>query len=275
MMRIQFASLNRLPVLLTTLLTTVLLLSACDTPAELGHDNSEPENQQLGAPAQYATGSFGWQGLSFLLESGSAIASTDELRIATEDDEHARFKVFPSSDEEIDLIFSLDAIKRGDPFVIEVIGKTDNGRPVVLSKIIHRPAADQGSVDLSHASPHAQQDAFTCRTGDESPEPINEIASMKDESTLVGTLNDWPTSFHYMRRDDVVLIEWDYERSMENSTPSTASLDLNESITTSGESSSHTCSHIGAQFSDIPSSTSLHAVRMVVEGGLKIAAPEH
>lgn len=271
----RFDALNRFPVVLTTLLATVLLLGACDTPAELRPDDSESENQQLGTTVQHATGSFGWQGLSFLLESGSAISSTEELRIAAEDDEHARFQIFPSSDEQMDLVFSLDAIKRGDPFVIEVIGKTEEGKPVVLSEIVHRPSADQGSVDLSHAAPYGGQDAFTCRTGDESPEPIDEIASLDKESKIIGTLDDWPTSFHYMRRDDVVLIEWDYERSMENSTPSTASLDLNENITTSGASSSHTCSHIGAQFSDVSSSTSLHAVRMVVEEGLKIAAPEH
>lgn len=275
MIRNRFASLNRFSVVLTTLLATVFLLGACDTPAELRHDDSEPENQQLGTTVHYATGSFGWQGLNFLVESGSAVASTEELRIAAQDDEHARFKVFPSSDEQMDLIFSLDAIKRGDPFVIEVIGKTDTGKPFVMSEIVHRPSADQGYVDLSHAAPYLQQESFTCRTGDESPETIGEIATLNNESTLIGTLNDWPTSFHYMREGDAVLIEWDYERSMERSTPSTASLDLNGGITTSGEGSSHTCSHIGAQFSGVPASTSLHAVRMVVEEGLKVAAPEH
>ena len=241
-------------------------------PTDLDRANTQ-DDQQLESSFQNATSSFGWQGLSFLLESGSAISSTEQLSITAQNDEHAQFQIFPDSDDQIDLVFSLDAIERGDPFTIEVIGQTKKGKPVVLSEITHRPSSSQGYVDLSHVGPHGQLDAITCRTGDTEPQPIDAIASLNNEPTLLGTLDDWPTSFHYMRRGDVVLIEWDYERSMENTMPQTASFALSSQTTTSGKSQTHECSHVGALLSGVSSSTTLHSINMVVEEGLTIAAP--
>jgi len=241
-------------------------------PTDLNPADTQ-DTSRLESPLQSATSSFGWQGLSFLLESGTAVSSTEQLSITAEEDEHARFQIFPASDDQIDLVFSLDAIERGDPFTIEVIGHTEKGKPVVLSEITHRPSSSQGYVDLSHVAPHGQSDAITCRTGDTEPQPIDEIASLSNEPTLLGTLDDWPTSFHYISRGDAVLIEWDYERSMQNTTPQTASFALNSQITTSGKSQTQECSHIGTQLSGVSSSTTLHSINMVVEEGLTIAAP--
>jgi hypothetical protein len=256
----------------SVLLAAVLLLGACDMPTDLDRANTQ-DDQQLESSFQNVTSSFGWQGLSFLLESGSAISSTEQLSITAQNDEHAQFQIFPDSDDQIDLVFSLDAIERGDPFTIEVIGQTKKGKPVVLSEITHRPSSSQGYVDLSHVGPHGQLDSITCRTGNTEPQPIDAIASLSNEPTLLGTLDDWPSSFHYISRGDAVLIEWDYERSMENTMPQTASFALNSQITTSGKSQTQECSHIGAQLSGVSSSTTLHSINMVVEEGLTIAAP--
>lgn len=257
----------------SVLIASVLLFGACDLPTDPDHTDTQA-NQHQEAPIQNASSFFGWQGLNFLLESGSAISSTKKLSITAEDDQHARFQIFPSSDDQVDLVFSLDAIERGDPFTIEVIGKTKQGKSVVLSEITHRPSSNQGYVDLSHVAPHGQRGAITCRTGNSEPEPVDNIASMSNnEPVLLGTLDDWPTSFHYMRRGDIVLIEWDYERSMESSRLQTANFTLNSRITTSGRSSTQECSHIGTQLSGVSSSTTLHSINMVVEEGLTIAAP--
>ena len=265
---------------LTIVFGLFLLLSGCDSAidAELTDEPTQHSDDLLN---HNTTQTLGWQGLSVTVEEGFALTNNDRLRIETEDDRHAHFRIQPSSEEQMDLLFSLDAIERGDPFVIKVIGRDDSGTSVVLSEILHRPTDEDGKVDLSHAVTQGHRSDVTCRIGDTTPESIIDDLTDAKDTLEMGTLNDWPTSFHYIRRGDAVVIEIDYEREMELTNLQTAQLSLDQNLVAnhiddpSVESPQKECSHIGFHLSGIPASTQLHAVEMSLPRAIDIAQPEH
>lgn len=249
----------------------LFMLVGCDAATDV-----EPEEAAI---SHISGQTFGWQGLSISMDQGVAIPGNERLRVETEDDRHAHFRIQPSSGERMDLLFSLDAIERGDPFSIKVIGRSATGDPVVMSEILHRPSGEEGSVDLSHAVAYGQRADVTCRIGNTAPRSMIDVTSADDGTLEMGTLSDWPSSFHYIRRGDDVVIEIDYEREMEQEANlQTAHLSLNPSLVASHlnvtgqfEPQQQECSHIGFQMAGIPASTELHAVEMSLPSAIEIA----